>query len=71
MLPPPARAQALELGSTVTGGNFNSVQDWQRLALIAGVAGVALLAWRSYGSVTGAPPCLVSLCVCAPLLRRL
>ncbi|PSC69075.1 Translocon-associated subunit beta [Micractinium conductrix] len=45
-------AKALELGSTVTGGNFNSVQDWQRLALIAGVAGVALLAWRSYGSVT-------------------
>ncbi|KAL4440995.1 hypothetical protein ABPG77_010426 [Micractinium sp. CCAP 211/92] len=45
-------AKALELGSTVTGGNFNTVSDWKRLGLIVGVLGLAAFAYRSYNSVS-------------------
>lgn len=48
-----ASRQALELGSTVTGGNFNTVSDWKRLGLIVGVLGLAAFAYRSYNSVSG------------------
>jgi len=48
-----ATARALEIGSTVTGGSFNTVSDWTRLLYIVSALGVALAAYRSYSSVTG------------------
>ena len=47
--PPP---QALELGSRLSGGNLNTLQDWQRAGIVAGVALVAFLGYRSYSSTS-------------------
>ncbi|KAL4457442.1 hypothetical protein ABPG75_012307 [Micractinium tetrahymenae] len=45
-------AKALELGSTLTGGNFNTVSDWKRVGIIVGVLGAAAFAYRSYNTVS-------------------
>ncbi|KAL4857842.1 Peptidyl-prolyl cis-trans isomerase [Chlorella vulgaris] len=43
--------KALQFGSTFTGGNFNSVQDWLRGAYVAGGLAAALAAYRAYSSM--------------------
>jgi hypothetical protein len=45
--------KALQFGSTFTGGNFNSVQDWLRGAYVAGGLAAALAAYRAYSSMAG------------------
>jgi translocon-associated protein subunit beta len=44
--------KALELGSRLSGGNLNSLQDWQRAGIVVAVALVAFLGYRSYTSVS-------------------
>lgn len=53
--------QALELGSRLSGGNLNTLQDWQRAGIVVAVALVAFLGYRSYSSVSGG--CLLFLCL--------
>lgn len=53
--------QALELGSRLSGGNLNTLQDWQRAGIVVAVALVAFLGYRSYSSVSGG--CLLLLCL--------
>ena len=45
--------RALELGSAATGGQFNTVSDWQRLSYILAASAVAFFGYRSYTSVSG------------------
>jgi hypothetical protein len=49
---PPSRPD-LQLGSTLTAGNLNTVSDWRKAAYVVGALGVALVGYRSYGSVAG------------------
>lgn len=45
-------AKALELGSTMTGGNLNTAADWRKVAYVAGALGLAFFAFRTHGSVS-------------------
>lgn len=46
--------QILQLGSRLSGGSLNSIDDWKRASIVLGVGLAAIITYRSYGSVSGA-----------------